>query len=563
MHVLVLLLTTLACRVPPLGPLDTGSPGGEDSGESGGADSGGTDSAEPADPCADPDRPWLGTSTGCVLGASTPWGESFLGVPYAEPPVDALRFRPPVSVTPWEEPLEADALGSPCLQTHDSPDGALFAGEGDEDCLTLNIWRPAEAEDLPILFFVHGGQFLHGSGGVPDLAGDPSLSRHAVVVTHNARLGPFGYLVHPGLDALNRSGVSGNQGLLDTLLALRWVNDNAAALGGDPDRVLLVGQESGGLAACALLMSPLAEGLMDGVFLHSAPCGLLDRPNEDRDPGLDAQSGADVGEALADALQCWGSSAVELDCLQAATAEDVLGALPARAARLMDDHPWEPTVDGYLLPDTPAALIGAGAVRDLPVFAGVNADEGTIYADEIGADHVEAVSWPIKVKKLLGAALGVEPGEVVFDDSAYTEEAYGSWSAAFTALYGDLVHVCATRSFLGALSRSQAAVYGYTFTHAPSYADITLGSFTGAELPFLFGTRSDLYTEEEAMLGTLMQATWLWSLDATPTVFGLGPWPAISSGEWVVLGDDGEPWTEVDPFAERCAAIDATGWQSF
>lgn len=552
------LILLVACRIPPV-KLDTeGSDGGHETGLIGRDD---TDSGEISeDACFSADAPWLSTTTGCVTGAPFAYGEAFLGLPYARPPTGARRFLPPEPVTPWSLPLAAETLGEPCLQTYDSADGAHLAGEGDEDCLTLNVWRPEDAAGLPLVFFVHGGNFLNGSGGVPDLALDPSLARDAVVVTHNARLGPFGYLAHPGLSAASKAGVSGNQGVLDTLLALRWAHDNAEALGADPDRVLLVGQESGGLVACTLLFSPLSEGLFDAVMLQSAPCGLLQRPLSDIDPSSAFRSAEDAGEALADALSCTGTDAEEVACLQDRPASGVLEMLSARPAPLMEGVPWEPTVDGYVLPDTPQALLAAGSLRQVPIFAGVNADEGSLYADEIGADEISEFTMFLAFSKLMEEA-GADPDGL--SDEVYTSARYGSPSAAFIAFYGDFVHTCPTRSFLRAASQLNQDVYAYTFTHTPSFTSPELGAFTGAELPFLFGTRADAYQGSEALISAWLQSAWLWSLDAPPMVIGVGEWPDFEGEDWVLFGDASDPGTDDDPYEDVCDAIDLTGWQVY
>lgn len=558
----LLLLGMTGCGIPPLSEIVGDSVVHDDTSE----EETGGDTGAPA--CGDGVLPALSSTSGCITGAELldedgePWGEAFLGVPYAAPPLGPLRFLPPSRVADWSEPLAATDPGQPCLQTYDTKDGALSDGEGDEDCLRLNIWRPKDADGLPLLFFIHGGAFLHGSGAVTELAADPTLAKSAVVVTHNARLGPFGYLAHPALSAASKLGVSGNQGVHDTIEALSWVNDNALELGADPDRVLLVGQESGGLVACALLMSPLASGLFDAAFLQSAPCGWLELPLSDEVPSEEIRSAEDAGQALAAALGCEGSDEQVLACLQNTEPEAVLGALEARKARLTDQDgvPWEPNVDGYVLPEPARARIAAGLVHDVPVFAGVNADEGTIYADDINASAVPGSFLYFYIQQLLDKN-GTDPSS--FPDDLYTVAAHGSAPAAYAAFYGDLLHTCPTRSFLRALSSQRGEVYAYTWTHAPSFGDAELGAFTGSELPFLFGTRAAEWSDEERKMSGWLQSAWLWSLEVEPLVIEVGEWPEADEDLWVVFGDDGEPETEEDPYGERCEAIDATGWHAY
>lgn len=507
--------------------------------------------------------PVIESAAGCVWGSSDGDVESFLGIPYAAPPVDELRFLAPRAADPWDEPFAAGSSGSPCIQTFDSKDGALADGEGDEDCLTLNVWRPAGAEGLPIVFFVHGGRFLNGAGTVTDLAGRASLPENAVVVTHNYRLGPFGYLAHPALTRGSRHEASGNQGVLDSLMALEWVVENAVALGGDPSEIVLVGQEAGGLQACALLMSPLSEGLISAAVLQSAGCGWLERPmsagfDEARSGG--PTTGEEVGEALAAALSCSGTDAEVLSCLQGSTAYKISTALPARPALLMDDEgaPWEPIVDGYVLPASVRELVRAGEVPDIPVFAGVNRDEGTLFAEEIDASAVSPFTLDVTINHTLedygeeGAALPT---------GTFDPEVWGDAPAAFAAFYGYATVICPTRTFLRALREQRAGVYAYTFTHPPSFADPTLGVYTGAELPFVFGTHRSEYSAREDALSTQLQAAWLWTLESEPWVLDLGAWPDFWDDTWVEFGDDDLPHAVTDPYGELCDALDDAGWQ--
>jgi len=552
------LIALLGCTRGPvdLPKGDTGSTGDPDDSDGRDTDTGETGQSD----CTSDEGPALLTSTGCVVGVPVASGERYLGIPYAEPPVGALRFEAPVPAAAWDEPLDATEAGSPCLQTGDSPDGDLHDGEGDEDCLTLNVWRPEDASDAPLIFFIHGGNFLTGSGAVDDLAHLPTLGRNAVVVTFNARLGPFGYLAHPALSQESKVGVSGNEGVLDTLQALRWVNDNAENLGADPDRILVVGEESGGLLACTLLLSPLAEGLMDGVVLQSAGCGVLALPMADKDPDPGYQSAEDAGRALAEALSCEGEDQEVIDCLKARPAEAIRTALAASPAPYMQGVPWAPNVDGYVLPDDAITLVNDGQFRDVPIFAGVNADEGTLYTEAIGAVELSDIAFPLRVQALIEDN-GGDPD--AFDLDSYSASRYGSISAAYTAFYGNFIHTCPTRNFLRAISTKTARVYAYTFTHAPSFADSTLGVYTGAELPFLFGTHADEYTEQERLISAWLQASWLWALDDPPEVFGVGEWPDFEGDDWVLFGDATEPGVDDDPYDDVCDSIDATGWQLY
>ena len=506
----------------------------------------------------------VGTTTGCVLGQEASGIESFLGIPYAEPPVGNLRFLPPQPVQSSADYIDGRAFGSPCVQTLDSQDGALHDAEGDEDCLTLNVWRPEDREGLPILFFVHGGQHLNGAGSVDDVALAPTLARGAVVVTHNARLGPFGYLAHPSLSGWSKTGASGNQGIQDTRLALKWVHDNAEALGGDPDRILLFGQEAGGLTVCALLLDPESAGLYSAALLESASCGLLDRPLRTTREGEGGRAtGETYGEYLAFITGCTAGGdtgdADPIACLQSLSAARIQSALPARPAWLSQEGAaWEPVIDGVIIPDQPRVLFGNGDFNRVPVIAGVNAADGLRYSAAFTtSDDLDA--FTDELRDLL------EPYHLKADAvdglvGQYNPSFYGSAQGAFQAFYTDGVFSCGTRRFLDAIAPWTQA-YAYRFEQTPSYDDLD-GAYAGAELPFVFGTQTERFNAEEQALSEAMQGAWTWAVEEEPTVPGLGAWPAVETGQWVVFhGDDAI--TAEPPRAETCGAWEAAGWQIY
>ncbi len=185
----------------------------------------------------------VSTDNGVVVGSTGDSVATFLGIPYAAPPVGELRFRAPQPHAPWTTPLKATAYGSPCPQT-----ARLGSPSLNEDCLTLNVWTPIHGGHRPVMIFIHGGSFNAGSGGAvpgtgPDYGGTDIAERgDVVVVTINYRLSILGYLAAPALDAENPQHVSGNYGLQDQQAALAWVKRNIARFGGDPANVTLFGE---------------------------------------------------------------------------------------------------------------------------------------------------------------------------------------------------------------------------------------------------------------------------------------------------------------------------------
>ncbi|MEY3209952.1 MAG: hypothetical protein RIT28_433 [Pseudomonadota bacterium] len=495
-----------------------------------------TDTAAEVTPCPDGlSDPAISTSTGCVTGLLTEGQERFLGVPFAAPPVGALRFLPPAPVTPWETPLAATSPGPICVQHVDSALTDNTKGEGDEDCLTLNILRPAGATGpLPILFFTHGGGYATGSGSQSTYLNDPDLPDQAIVITHNYRLGPLGFLAHPALSAAQPEGVSGNMGLLDTVMALAWVSQNAEALGGDPSQVLIFGESAGGLTTCALLMSPDAAGLFSGAIVHSAPCLGVNEPLR----GGAAEQGEDWGESFAEALGCDGDDPVA--CLQSAPIEDIL--THGQATVLIGDGKrYGPVLDGVRLP-----LDGALSLKDglaVPVALGANQDEGTVFVLGLGVT-TEAI-YEATVRALL-RPLGADADKIL---AAYPSADYGgSPEAAFAALYGDAVFVCPTVFMAEALAPTHT-VRGYHFSAAPAAAG-SLGAFHGLELAYVFGTGFVDSVAKDAALAGDMQDAWARLLSGDATVGEAGPWSPLGEG-WALWDREGSA-IGVHPKADLC-----------
>ena len=284
----------------------------------------------------------------------------YKGLPFAAPPTGDLRWRPPAPVTPWTDVRKADAFGPGCIQ---APPPAASPGRGgtfSEDCLYLNVWRPAKAKaPLPVMVWFYGGGFSGGSAAW-DLFDGSALARHGVmVVTFNYRLGPLGFLAHPALTSESGHGASGDYGLMDAIAALKWVKRNAAALGGDPSRVTAFGQSAGSMLINDLLVSPEARGLMSGAIGESsAAMGPLDSqaPGSIASLAATEKAGADYAATLG-----------------AKTLADLRRLPPDK---FLSSPPWaRPIVDGWIVPAAPKDAFTAGRQTDVPTLIGSNAQE--------------------------------------------------------------------------------------------------------------------------------------------------------------------------------------------
>ena len=273
---------------------------------------------------------------------------SFKGIPYAAPPVGDLRWRPPQAVTPWPGVKSATTYGSDCIQLPFPGDAAPLGTPPAEDCLVLNVWRPAERprQGLPVMVWIYGGGFVNGGSSPAVYDGSQFAKRGVVFVSFNYRLGRFGFFAHPALTKESPSGPLGNYGYMDQLAALQWVKANIAAFGGDPGNVTVFGESAGGGSVLMLLTSPLAKGLFQKAIIESGggrngvlPTRFLNAAGPGGNP-----SAEHVGVEFAKANGITGDDAAALAALRALPAEQVVAGL--NMATMMTPTYAGPMVDG-------------------------------------------------------------------------------------------------------------------------------------------------------------------------------------------------------------------------
>lgn len=319
-------------------------------------------------------RPVLAaTEAGTVRGVEGAGVRAFLGVPFAQPPVGALRWRAPQPVPAWDGVRDATRLGSDCTQAIGRR--AILGGGGgivvgSEDCLYLNIYAPAGADEAkPVMVYIPGGAFTIGSGANYD----PSLlarEQGRVVVTLNYRLGALGWLAHPGFQA-HGEGYGGNFGLMDQQAALKWVHRNIAAFGGDPGNVTLFAESAGAWSACYLMTSPGSEGLFQRVIMQSGGC---------LEPSslVSAEATARAGPEFARSLGCEDGPG-QAACLKGLPAWRVQRA-PSVREGLNGHGSWGPVHTDATVPENPAVAFHQGRFTRVPVIIGTNRDEGRLFA---------------------------------------------------------------------------------------------------------------------------------------------------------------------------------------
>ncbi len=488
------------------------------------------------------------TTHGRLQGVEEGGVRVFRGVPYASPPVGELRFAAPQPPLPWPGTRPALAFGPAAPQV---PPASPVAGEvpavQDEDCLTLNIWTPGtDQARRPVLVWVHGGGFTGGAGSLALYHGARLAERgDVVVVTFNYRLGILGFCAHPGLGSDDPASPRANWGLLDQVAALRWVNENIAAFGGDPDNVTVVGESAGGMSVCDLMVMPAAVGLFHRAVVQSGPPVAVSMAAAE---ARTARLLAVLGLARPDALR-----EVPVAALLDAQARVLAGGSAAAEADGGTGVPaglaLAPVVDGTSLPEDPSAVFERGGSAPVPLLIGTNRDEAKLF---LVADPQNRQPDEATVRRRLDrafAAAGVRRSpERVLDAYRAARSARGEptdprelWSAIETD------RIFRIGSLRAAQAHAQVApTYSYLFTWESPAMHGALGACHALEIPFVFGTLDapgmDRFAgsgEDASALSQVMMDAWLaFARTGRPGHAALPTWPPYDSGRraTMVLG---------------------------
>jgi len=370
-----------------------------------------------------PAPPRVTIDTGILEGAadSVTGVDVFRGIPYAAPPVGALRWRPPRPPAQWTGVRDAKQLGHNCMQAQPYADIDPYAAGISEDCLYLNVWTSSlgtASPPRPVMVWIHGGGFFAGFGGEERHNGARLAQKGAVIVTLNYRLGPFGFFAHPALAAESPHHAAGDYGLLDQIAALQWVRRNIARFGGDPARVTIFGESAGGMSVGSLIASPLAKGLFQRAILESGTGVGIGIARRDSAQAIGVQLAESLGVADTGAKVAARLRAVPADTILAAAAR--LG--PPGAPKF-----W-PVVDGWVLPEPVDSALLRGTASRVPVIVGSNRDEGD---DWMGA--------PTRAFARLSSARGVPTYVYMFSrvgDDSVSRRMGAYHSAEITFVFG-------------------------------------------------------------------------------------------------------------------------------
>ena len=474
------------------------------------------------------------TSYGTLAGFEHNGIHTFRGIPFAQPPVGALRFRAPRPPARWAGTREASQFAPAAPQNH-SPLGPMLGfdiGSTDEDCLYLNVWTPGcDGARRPVMVWIHGGAFVMGAGSQTLYNGETLARRgDVVVVTINYRLGMFGFLRLQEIygDALPATG---NEGLLDQVAALEWVRNEIASFGGDPNNVTVFGESAGSISVATLLGTPRARGLFQRAILQSGAANFVSPRAQ----------GARVADAVLRDLNLTGAHPEKLLEVPTAqlleTQQRAYMSLQGKLRGLV----FAPVADGDVLPRHPLEAIGDGAARDVTLLVGSNLDEMTLFGlmdpqarslDEAGllrrceriipvpdaAGHARrAVDTYRRVRR--ERSEGVTPSELWF------------------AIDSDRAFRYPTMRLAELQQAHQPRTFAYLFTWPSPFMGGTLGACHALELPFVFGKLDDPVLKNfvgngpaARRLGEDIQEAWLaFAHSGNPAHAGLGDWPTYDA----------------------------------
>ncbi len=409
----------------------------------------------------------------------------FLGIPFAKPPVDSLRWKAPQNPDFRPDILNTTEFAPVCPQKKFVQGDTTFTIEGNEDCLYLNIWTPDIGNfKFPVMVFIHGGGNQQGgasqiTSGTKMYSGKNLAERgKAVVVTIQYRLGPLGFLVHPGLEAENVNNKSGNYAVLDQILALKWIQNNIDLFGGDPNKVMIFGESAGGVNVGNLLTTPLAKGLFQRACIQSAS-PVINFYADSKNKGI----------AYVDSFTTTGSNIEKIAYMRKLSADSLLHFAVSPLQGGVVQMNWQPVVDNVVFKDFPKQVFQSGSYNKVPLIIGTNADEMSLSAPQ--------TVLPVMVTALIKSSVPQQyqaQALQLYPPGANPEEAKESYVGILT----DAQFTVNARRTAQCVSINQTEpVWRYFFSHKHTIQQLeTLGSYHGMELFYVFNNW------ENTLLGT-------------------------------------------------------------
>ena len=467
--------------------------------------------------------PRVTTGNGMVEGINDSGVDLFKGIPFAQPPVGPLRWKPPQPVQNWPGVRKADHFGPGCMQRRIFSDMKFRYPNQSEDCLYLNIWTPSNRgkKRCPVLVYFYGGGFMTGDGSEYRYDGESMARNEGIVtVTVNYRLNVFGFFAYPELTIESPHHASGNYGLLDQVQALRWVKQNITAFGGDPDKVTIAGESAGSMSVSGLMASPLSKKLFRGAIGES---GGLFGPLTPASLSKGEKNGIKFANLV---------GAHNLKELRNMSSESLLKATASPGA-----SSFSVIVDGYFLPETPAAIFSAGKQAHIPLLLGWNSAESNYQALLQGQkptpeNFIAALKhlYDDHADQVLGVFPHANEKEVM---TSGTDLASDRFTAFSTWKWGDLQTQTGNASvYRYYYSRPRPAMRGTSPQNPPA----PLGAVHSAEIEYVMGNlptnRVYDWQPEDYKISHIFQGFVAnFVKKGNPNGLGLPGWPPLNQGK--------------------------------
>ncbi len=485
------------------------------------------------------------TRYGKVKGVESDGVISFKGIPFAAPPVGELRWRAPQPAQPWQGVRDASEFGfSPAQASWSREGGARIMENSSEDCLYLNIWRPKNGTELPVMVWIYGGAFVGGSSSQPMYSGEEFAKQGVMLVSFNYRLGNLGHFAFPALSEENPEEAKGSYAYMDMVAALKWIKDNIAAFGGNPENITIFGESAGGVSVHTMLTIPAADGLFEKAIIESGGgrTGVLS--------GTPLSEAEKIGINFARAHGINGTDKAALDSLRALTVEEVvMGGESENGIRMYAG----PIIDGNLVKESFEDAYYGGRFAKVPLMIGSNSAEsggGFIRAED--TDRLFSIFGKNKAE----AMKIYNPGDSL------------DFRSLMTMVTTDRVWAEPARFTAKEFTKAGLQAYVYMFSYVPDGMRqwAPLGAPHASELPYVFNTLDTLLgngsvTETDKKVARQMNSYWAnFAKNGNPNGTGLAEWPVFTLDNSCIMEmkPDGDAVGEPEPKKARLDIIEKT-----
>lgn len=502
-----------------------------------------------------PDEPVIQTASGMVRGVREGDVDVFKGIPFAAPPVGDFRWRPPQPVTPWEGVRDSKEFGPTCAQGGRGTAPGTISEGSSEDCLYLNVWTPATAKQgakLPVMVWIHGGAFVGGSGNT---SGFGFASKGVILVSINYRLGRLGHFAFPALSAEHPEEPKGSYAFMDQIAALKWVQQNITAFGGDPKNVTIFGFSAGGVSIHSLMTIPSARGLFQKAIGHSSGGRdgvLTGRPiSKENASQYYPVSAETIGINFARKHGIEGTDAAALAKLRAMKVEEIVDGGQENDGQGGPRIYSGPILDGKLVVENSTAAYNAGRHARVPLMIGNN-------SAEIGGAFVNASSTKEELFSLFGEIK--EEARAAYDPDGTKDFAEVQTRFNTDKVWGEPARFAAQSV---AAKGDPAYIFLFSYVPAGMQQRMRFGPGHGTDISFVFdnlrvpeGGTADPSDKEVARI---MNGYWVnFAKTGNPNGEGLPQWPLFNpkTNQILDVQPDGKPVAKPDPRKTRLDVIE-------